>query len=785
MVTGEPGIGKTRLAAEFSREVFAAGATVLYGRSDPGSLVPYQPLIGALGPYVEPRADALRARLERELRELARFLPALAHDAGPEAPPGDDPQAQRYRLHEALARVLADAGRERPVALLLDDLHWADTASVLALSHVLGHEEAAQLLVVAMVREHEWTEPFVELMARWQRTAAFERVALGGLDERETAELSGAAEAAVLYERTGGNPLFIRELVQGGLDLGSLPAGVKVTIGSRLARLGEPAGRALELASVEGREFSFEVLEAVLDDDPDELIGAVEAAVAAGLVREVDEVPGRFAFSHALVQEALYERQSVVRRQRAHARVGAALAAAGSRPAEVARHLYVARARESTRYSIMAAREAAAALAYEEAAEHYRRALETDHDRDDLLLALATVQRAAGQPEARTTYARAADLARRDGDDTRFAQAVVGLSHAQFSSGALDVEAVSLLEEALAAFGEREDALAVQLRGRLASTLHFHDSERAATLGSEAVAMARRVGEPEALLSALEGSAALSSRREDLEETIALAGELVTLARRSGEPELEGRAQVRRIYDLLTAGEIAQARAAHREVSRLGEALRHPALRYVAARFEVVWAELEDRLPDAWALVERAFTIGQRLPGATAALDNAIARCVLLYREGALGTQREALRASSEQAPHLVALRATLCLAEAQAGGSPPRAPAPQCSPSTASPRCRATWPGVPRSPCSPRPACCWETVSARRSCYELLLPHRHHFVQAAQAASWGSAEYYLGLLAETMGETDVAIAHYEVAAARNEAAGLRYRAAQAREHAR
>ncbi len=408
VVTGEPGIGKTRLASELARTLHAAGATVLYGRSDPGRLVPYQPLIGALGPYVERRADTLR---EPELRELARFLPGLRQDVHPTA---DDPQAQRYRLHEALARVVAAAA---PAVLLLDDLHWADTASLLALSHLLGHEEPARVLVVALAREHEWSEGLTELLARWQRSDSYERIPLDGLDERETGELVGhAVDAAVLRERTGGNPLFIRELMDGGLDLGRLPAGIKVTIGRHLARLGEPAGWALELAAVQGREFSFEVLEAVLDHDPDELLRALESAVDHGLVREID---GRFAFSHALVQEALYEQQSVLRRQRAHAKVGAALAAAGARPAEVAHHFYAGRSPESTRYSVLAAREAAAALAYEEAAVHYRRALEVQGEDVDLLLALAAVEAAGGDPEARATYARAAQLAR--GDDARFA----------------------------------------------------------------------------------------------------------------------------------------------------------------------------------------------------------------------------------------------------------------------------------------------------------------------------------------------------------------------------
>ena len=758
VVTGEPGIGKTRLASELARALHAAGATVLYGRSDPGSFVPYQPLIGALGPYVAARADALRARLEPELRELGRFLPGLH----PTAPPGDDPQAQRYRLHEALARVLAAAA---PVALLLDDLHWADTASLLALAHVLGHEEPASVLVVALARDDESNENLAELLARWQ----FERIALGGLDARETGEIAGdAVDPAALHERTGGNPLFIRELAAGGYELGET---IKTTIGRRLARLGEPAGWALELAAVQGREFSFELLEAVLDHDPDELLRGVEAAVDAGLVRELD---GGFAFSHALVQEALYENQSLLRRRRAHAQVGAALAARGERPAEVARHLYLARDPESARYSVLAAREATAALAYEEAVAHYRRALEAGED-VELLLALAAAEDAAADPAARATYARAADLAR--GDDAQFARAVLGRAHPNFLVGAVDAEAVALLEEALARFGEREDVLAVQLRARLASALHFHDAERAAALTAETVAMARRVREPAALLSVLEATSPVSADLADARETLALADELLAHARRGGDRELEGRVQLRRMYDLLAGGEIAAARAAHADIARLGEELRHPTLNYMAARFDVMWAELEDRVADAWALNERAFALGRRVQGANAFPDYAAAQCVLLYRQGALGTQLEALTAAARQAP-LPAFKAALCLAQAQAGElDAARAGLRALSELPHDVSWRATMALLAE-------ACALVGDGERAGAlYAELLPHRHHFVQVAQAASWGSAEYYLGLLAETQGDRDLALSHYELAAARNEAAGLRHRAERAARH--
>jgi DNA-binding SARP family transcriptional activator len=794
LLAGEPGIGKTRLASELGRDLHNGGATVLYGRSDPDALVPYQPLIGALGQYVGP---SLMAGLAPELRELARFLPALQHHVQPVPVPGDDPQAQRYRLHEAVARVLAFAARERPTLLALDDLHWADTATGLALAHVLGHGDPARLLIVGMVREdgERWDDALADLLARRRREPAFTRIDLRGLDVEQTGTLAGLAAgdgfAALLRERTDGNPLFIHELLRSLSDgevpferaLLHVPEGVKETIERRLVRLGETAEAALGLAAVQGREFRFDVLEALLDVSVDDLLDGLEEALSAKLVREIDSEPGRFLFAHALVQDTLYERQSQLRRMRAHDRIGAALSRLGGKPAEIARHFYIARSPESTRYSVLAAREAATALAYEEAAEHYRRALERldgpdDRERCELLLALAAAGRGYSGAAARETYARAAELARRAGLTEQLAQAALGFPHPYMAGGLADPEAVALLEEALSAVAERDDPLVAKLLARLANVLHFHaDEARVEALSRQALAMARRAGDPDALVMALESCHSAHFHVSYLDERLTLADELLALARRIGARDVEALAQLRRTYNLLESGDVGGARSAHRELTRLAAAVRSPLFQHVSDCMNVVWALSEDRVADAGELAEKALQSGLRADADSALADHHANLVAILYHTAGLGQQVDAIRAAAEASPHLVAFRAVLCHAQLLAGDVDAARDGFEAL-------AGAGFAAVPRD-------MLWlvamgvlaqvsQLLNDREraaTLYALMLPYRERYIQAAMATCWGSVEHYLGLLAATLGDAELAAAHFGTAAERNEASGLRHAA--------
>ena len=704
LVAGEPGIGKTRLVTHFGRLAHERGARVLYGRTDEDGLVPYGPFVEALRQLV---AHAPPAVVERGAAlgggELRGLVPELGGDAV--TPSGGDPALARYRLFDAVSALLADAGRDQPIVLLLDDLHWADEATLLLLKHVLRSGEQRRLLVVATYRDAELhrARALSDALGDLQRDVQIERVHLRGLAPPDVAALARdstgseppAEVVATIHGETEGNPFFVLELARhiadaGGDPLGAPPEGVREVILRRLAGLAEPAQQALRVAAAIGREFDLAVLERLGVLEGDALVEAIEEALEARVVMEVPGRPERFSFSHALTRTTLYGDLRAARRIRVHERIGRTLidmAAEGRQVAmaEIASHLLAALPRgdadEAIDYACGAAREANELLAYEEAADHLSRAiaaLDRHRPRDVrgrvlLLLELGHAQRRSGRmPEARETFLPAIEAARSIGDEELFAEAVLGYGGGFFESAYLDEFMVALLEEALAGLDEADSVLRLELLSRLAKALYYSedesDEQRRDQLSEEALGMAERLGDSRARLVALEGRHFALTRPENLDERIAIARRIIELGDECGDRERSLLGRYFLIADLVEADEMDAVARELDDYGRLAEEARLPLHLWYHARFRAMVAILAGRLEEGAATAQEAYELGLPVEPRTATMHYGAQVWLLHHFQDQLTPLEPAVREFVATYPRVAAWRCGLAILLAKDG---------------------------------------------------------------------------------------------------------------------
>jgi DNA-binding SARP family transcriptional activator len=826
LLSGEPGIGKTRLADEVVGHARDQGIHTMRGRCwEDGGAPAYWPWVQLLRACMRSLEPAeLRRRVGSGAPELAELLPELRELLGEiPRPVVRDPEALRFRLFDAVVSFLGEiATTDRPLLVVIDDLHAADESSLLLLRYLAGAISDTRVLVLGAYRDTEQgpDDALERLLGDLLRERRVTRIPLGGLrrDDVESyvrLSIDGDASPEVvqaLHSQTAGNPLFIVETVRllaaenqlESTDIGRVvPAGVRDAVQRRLAPLPEAARRALTVASVLGRQFDPETLE--------RLVGAaavegVDIAIAARLVTAAPGAPGVLVFSHALVRDAIYEAIPSRRQRELHRQAGEALerrhaADLGRHLAQLAYHFYEAAEDErARRYSAQAAELAASRLAYEEAARLYRLALmlaersdeASDAEVCDLLLGLGDAQARAGDDAgAKHTFLRAAEVARGARLAEQLGRAALGYGGRWvWTKGRGDQHLLPLLEEAVETLPPEDSALRARLLARLAGGPLSLEGDasmaRRRTLSAEAVQIARRVGDAAVLAWTLDGRKVAIWAPDTLEEQWEIMGEMQELAERAGDPEQIVDARICRLIKLVERSELDRFEVEYAAARRVADELGQPGQRWLVAVHEPMYALLTGQLANAEQLIEQAFEIGRSSAPWNARMARLRQRVVLCGLEGRLEDVEEELRAAATEEVLYPSLKAALASLYADIGDTA---------------RCRAAFEALTGQAFAGiafddtwtytlgtlAHACHFlEDREHAAVLYERLEPYGHRNLVAPIEASLGSVAWPLGRLAATLGAAGVAAGWFERAAAENERAGALPWAAHARlDHAR
>ena len=638
LLDGEAGIGKTRLATEAAAAAAAAGARVAWGRchedDDAPALWPWQQIVSA--------------------------LTGTAERLG-----GTDDGA--FAAFERVLQTLVSASARGPVVVVVDDLHWADPASLRLLSFLAVELQHGPVAVLATCRAEVRDPALGRVRATLARTSGFLQLRLGPLGPAETGRLvegivgdgNGLDDGALadLHERSGGNPFFATELARMlGVDDDSpaVPPGVRDVVDRRLAGLPENARAVLRLAATVGQRFDVSLLQRAGDPgDDDALADALDAASEADLIRPAGR--GRLAFAHALVRETLLAETPELRRSRLHARVAAALAEHAD-PFARAHHLVSGRpftdARATVAACAAAAERAAADHAHESAARWWERALAAlDADpageppalRQELLLRAGTTMARAGSfASAQQLLGAVIDSAlERDDVDTAAlaADQLWGIGGLWFpvTYNTYPEHLIARLEALLAAIGDVDGPARVRTLATLATLCHYGpDRGRGVRDAARALAIARRTGRPDLIATALTAQLAALWLPGHERELIATATELLTLTGQDERPELAVQALSRRGVARLALGDVdgdAEDLAAAWELAGRHEL---PLIHAQLVSMQAARAMLAGSFDLAMELIDRASALNQRTQLYTQSWQEVVMRAFVWIDQGCL-----------------------------------------------------------------------------------------------------------------------------------------------------
>jgi class 3 adenylate cyclase len=584
VVAGEPGVGKSRCCREFAHEVRAEGAVVLHGACPEQAGFAFQPIIQALRHCVACVADPATV-LGPGAAHLARLVPEItSRQPGIAAPPPTDAETARHLLFEAVLGWLIELSRHAPLLFVVDDVSWADNATLSLLRHAMAEIAGERILIVATYRPADATRDARRFVH--EHSAVVTEVRLGGLGGEEPVDfaerlLAGRLDAAArdlvasVSDSVGGNPLYLGEMIphlsaraeleRRGADGWTAradhdPLAVATAVGDvisdRIDRLADTTRRVLSVASVIGPSFWPDLVIDLTDASPLSVVTALEEAEEAALVRTADgnDREGRYEFAHSIYRDLLYAGLSPLGRAVEHHRVGEAIERVYASQLEPWLELLAYQfehghddedRRKAIGYLRAAAAQAQQRLANDQAAALYRRALDLadhaeppdPHLRCDLLIELGNAERRAGLARARRTLLEAVDSAITLSDGVSAARAAFGAGRGGIFSmaGSIDTERVGVLRRTLDLVGPEATPQRARLLAALSAELLFDDDPTAAERASdEALQTARELGDAPSLVTVMTLRMVALWRPDTVEKRLRLGAELDAIREAAG-----------------------------------------------------------------------------------------------------------------------------------------------------------------------------------------------------------------------------------------------------------